>query len=192
MCPASKTRKNVKLPADCIVYSLGSSKNFDFEVGVLKHLGCAVFTFDCTVGDASALAAAAGNIKFKPWCVGGRDEMKKISSDWGHGGEIKQYYTLRTIMRKLGHDHVDILKMDIERHEFAVIESLEASAAPGQIAFEVHLQNSYSMWGRPVSYAEWAGLWQKLVRLGYGVFYHEVNFVTSCCAEFALTRRAVR
>ena len=43
-------------------------------------------------------------------------------------------------------------------HQPAVIESLEASAAPGQIAFEVHLQNSYSMCGPPVSYTEWAGL----------------------------------
>jgi hypothetical protein len=139
----------------------------------VRRFGCTVHTFDCTVGDPPASSIPSG-IQFHPWCVGGLDEMKEISSDMGHKGEIKQYYTLKTIYDKvrppppppptsppsptpppaqLGHhaDQIDLLKMDIERHEFPVLIGLDASAAPRQMAFEVHLHNGYGMFGRPAS-----------------------------------------
>ena len=106
----------------CIVYSLGSRLDFSFEIDVVRRLGCVVHTFDCTVGNPKGVPFG---VSFHPWCVGGQDEQKIVSSDLGHQGETGQYYTLATIMSKLNHPNVDLLKMDIERYEFAVIDSLQ-------------------------------------------------------------------
>jgi len=172
---------------NCIVYSLGSRLDFTFEVDVVKRLGCEVHTFDCTVGKPSNSKIPDG-VFFYPWCVGGRDENKAISSDLGHQGESGQYYTLATIQAKLEHETIDLLKMDIERHEFDVVASLTLNAAPRQLAFETHLHNAYGMWGRPVSESEWSTLWVSLDALGYFVFAHEPNPRCLCCCEFSLSQ----
>ena len=42
--------------------------------------------------------------------------------------------TLGTTMRELGHDHIDLLKMDIEGAEYAVLDAMLASPLrPGQL-----------------------------------------------------------
>ena len=174
-------------PNDCVVYSLGSKLQFAFEIDVAKRFGCQVYTFDCTVGTPPASKIPAG-VSFYPWCVGGKDETKPISSDLGHQGELGRYYTLATIQEKLGHSSVDLLKMDIERHEFAVVAALNGDNAPRQILFETHLHDAYGMWGAPVTESEWAAMWKTLSGLGFGVFAHEPNPWCVCCCEFSIVR----
>ena len=164
---------------DSIVYSLGSRLEFSFEIDVVKRFGSRVHTFDCTVGTPEASQIPAG-VSFHPWCVGDKDETKAISSDLGHQGESGQYYTLTTIRKKLGHSTIDLLKMDIERHEFEVVATLKDANAPSQIAFETHLHN--------VSEDEWTTMWTTLSGLGYGIFAHEPNPLCPCCCEFSLIR----
>ena len=175
-----------KLQRDhCVVYSLGSRLEFSFETAIVRQFGCKVHTFDCTVGVPASGVVPRG-VSFHPWCVGGRDESRPISSDLGHQGEIGQYYTLETIQGKLGHPRIDLLKMDIERHEFEVIQGLSRRALPAQIAFETHLHNAYGMWKRPVARSEWEMLWSKLRGFRYGVFSHEPNPLCLCCCEWSL------
>ena len=50
-----------------------------------------------------------------------------------------QVRRLETIMQELGHDHIEVLKMDIEGGEYAVIESLcRGAVRPTQILVEFH------------------------------------------------------
>ena len=170
----------------CIVYSLGSRLDFSFEIDVVKRLGCVVHTFDCTVGNPESVPY---NVTFHPWCVGGQDEQRIVSSDLGHQGETGQYYTLSTIMSKLNHLNVDLLKMDIERYEFDVVDSLQNGNVPWQIVFETHLHNAYGMWGRPVTETEWNVLWATIRILGYGVFSNEPNPLCRCCCEWSLLQK---
>lgn len=172
-------------PSDCVVYSLGSRLDFQFEIEFLKRFSCKVRTFDCTVGTPLPSQIPSG-VSFYPWCIGDEDKTKVISSDLGHQGELGQYYTLTTIREILGDSKIDLLKMDIERHEFAVVGMLKADFAPRQIAFETHLHNAYGMWGRPVTETEWSNLWEKLRGLGYGVFSYEPNAKCHCCCEFSV------
>lgn len=173
---------------ECVVYSLGSRLDFTFELDIIQKLKCNVYTFDCTVGDDYASKIPSG-VFFYPWCVGAEDAIKTISSDFGHTGEKAQYYTIGTIMKKLQHKHIDLLKMDIERHEFAVVKSLDSIHAPNQIVFETHVHNAYGVWGRAITQAEWDELWAKLYSFGYLVFSHEQNPLCLCCCEFSLSRR---
>lgn len=168
---------------ECVVYSLGSRNDFSFDKAVVERFGCQVHTFDCTVKPLPEKRIPQG-VSFYPWCVGDKDEMKVIDTD----GKLGQYYTLSTIQRKLQHQTVDLLKMDIERHEFAVIQTLNAGNSPRQISFEVHLNNAHKMWGGPVSEVEWTSMWATLDGLGYGVFDHEPNPRCKCCCELSIKR----
>lgn len=167
---------------NCTVYSLGSRLDFTFEIDVVNRFGCDVFTFDCTVGAPKNIPQG---VQFYPWCISNISQRAPMTSDMGQTG-YGQYYTLSIIQEYLGHNHIDLLKMDIERHEFAVIASLTADIAPYQIAFETHLHNAYGAWGRPVCMQEWLSLWAKLDGLGYKVFAHEPNPLCVCCCEFSI------
>ena len=172
----------------CVIYSLGSRLDFSFEIAAYNQTGCSIFTFDCTVGDVEHTTVPDG-VAFFPWCVGGKEEKKVISSDLGHTGELGQYYPLKTIMLKLGHKKVDLLKMDIERHEISVINSLDPLYAPDQIVFETHLHNAYGIWNRPMLYSEWRIMWNNLKQLGYTIFSYEPNTMCPCCCEWSVHKK---
>lgn len=182
-------------PLSCLVYSIGSRKDFQFETEVVQRLGCAVHTFDCTVGDVTEAEVPKG-VQFHPWCIGSSNAMKPFSSDvLGNAhGLVGQYYTMQTVMKILGHSSVSVLKMDIERHEYAVIRGFNCPGCFGQIALEVHLYNAYNMWGRPVSRREWEELWTNLVaRDGFRPFHIDLNPLCPCCCEYSFiaTRTAL-
>ena len=171
----------------CVIYSLGSDLDFEFEISAMKVLGCEIHTFDCTVGDVNATVIPVG-VTFHAWCIGGAFEKKVISSNYGHTGETGQYYPMSYIMKILGHKKVDLLKMDIERHEFSVIESFSVDRIPSQILFETHLHNAYGIWHRPLNYREWRQFWNKLESFGYRVFSYEPNPFCLCCCEWSIIR----
>jgi len=173
---------------ECVVYSLGSRLDFTFEQDILRQLNCRVYTFDCTVTNDYKLRIPQG-IMFFPWCIGGRDSVQTISSDFGRTGDTGQYYTLATVMEKLQHSHIDLLKMDIERHEFDVIHSLNSKNIIRQIVFETHIHNAYGVWGRAVKHVEWDELWKQIHSLGYFVFSHETNPLCLCCCEFSVIKQ---
>ena len=173
------------LDEGCVVYSLGSNLEFSFELDAYNKLGCEIFTFDCTVGEVEN-ASIPSNIQFHPWCIGGQDERKVISSNFGHTGEFGQYLSLETVMRKLNHSRIDLLKMDIERHELSVIKSLSKPNAPRQVVFETHLHNAYGIWHRPMFRYEWITMWKTLTDLGYRAFSYEPNPMCLCCCEWSI------
>jgi hypothetical protein len=60
---------------NCLVYSIGSNNQIDFEIAVTKHLGCEIHTFDPTlnkpfIGDAYS--------SFHPWGLGKDSEVVKF------------------------------------------------------------------------------------------------------------------
>jgi len=170
---------------NCTVYSLGSRKDFSFESEIVSALQCKVHTFDCTVGDVRPDEVPRG-VTFHPWCIGGEDALKPYSSDLlNSAGKVGQYYTMKTVMRMLGHSYVDILKMDIGRHEFAVLKTLACPGCFGQAAIEFHLHNAYGMFGQAVSYEEWNDLWDSLVcENGLHPFSYD-SASCSCCCEYS-------
>ncbi|GIS18490.1 MAG: hypothetical protein CM15mP120_04060 [Pseudomonadota bacterium] len=58
-------------------------------------------------------------------------------------------------MRDLGHDHLDVLKMDIEGAEYAVLDDmLQSNILPDQLLVEFHhgkRKKGGSQWRRRVS-----------------------------------------
>ncbi|ORY41275.1 hypothetical protein BCR33DRAFT_852285 [Rhizoclosmatium globosum] len=117
-------------PRSCVVVSLGSRGEFDFENSILEYTNndCTIYTFDCT----GTWISPNPNIKLYSWCLG-NDEIIE--------GRI--YKTWHSITKELGLTHVDYFKIDIEGYEWVamptVLENWELGVLPKQIAIEIHL-----------------------------------------------------
>ncbi len=169
------------------MYSFGFAAVFEFEIEVAKHYNCKVFTFDCTVKYIEPIKLQLPDrVAFYPWCIGSKDELKS-TSDGGSETQL-QFYTIQTIMKKLGHRQLDVLKLDIERYEFDVIGSFEKNAhLPHQLIVEFHLHNPIPRKEitSPVRYSEWEDIWEHLEYLGYRFFSYDFNPSCNCCCKYS-------
>ena len=173
------------LRSPCVIYSLGSHLEFDFELLMVAKTPCEVFTFDCTV-DAADLPPLPPRIHFYSICLG-EDNAKTKSMSLGK------------LASEFGHKEISLLKMDIEGHEFSVVEGMYRLAlAPGskailpaQISFEQHYFTGglSEEWGKSgLSAGDMALLWVQLTDLGYIVVSRENNPVCPQCVEFTVAR----
>lgn len=124
-----------------VVYSGGIGHDATFDVALSERYGCTVHGFDPTpVGKAHGEAVAHQHrlFAFHPWGLWNEDRVVQffVPRNPEHDsfsivnlpqtaesipGEVRK---LSTIMRALGHDHVDLLKIDIEGAEYAVLGDL--------------------------------------------------------------------
>jgi hypothetical protein len=112
----------------CLIYSIGSDNNFDFEKSAYAATGCDIHTFDCTVANATNKPPF---VHFHPWCLG------------------RGHMSLMEVIVALGHDNRDIslLKMDCEGCEWAVFSHYRAFVSSGslrrirQLSFELHVSS---------------------------------------------------
>lgn len=126
-----------------IIYSFGIGEDLSFSEAIIEA-GGHVYAFDPTPKAIQYVENhrifTYPNFHFYDWGLSDKDEKEKFylpkRNDWVSGSVIlhhcvdsenmveTQMYTLRSIMRKLEHDHIDILKMDIEGSEFKVVNNL--------------------------------------------------------------------
>lgn len=162
-----------RLKSPCVIYSIGSQGNYEFEASVLSF-GCEIHTFDC-FGDYGETAPPG--VTFHKWCVSGRDIPEK------------NYYTVPTMMKMLGHERVDYLKMDVEGAEYYAIPqllTLPRKQLPPQLGLEIHPFSEF--WHLEVRSAatlrETVNLMLTFHELGYRLVSREDNCLAYCCSEF--------
>jgi len=147
-CPIGLTKES-------IVYSFGVGEDISWDEELIAKYGVRVFGFDPTPKSAIyiqqknphnfdffqiGISNHNGILKFYP----PRNEDYVSCSLFKHQDSneepiLVKIVTLDKIMRKLGHEKIDILKMDIEGAEYEVIEDIiEKSIFPGQILIEFH------------------------------------------------------
>lgn len=163
---------------DCIIYSLGSNNQFDFEEAILREFPkCKVYTFDCT-SKPPPDTENYKNVIFNKWCLGPKDFIAE-------GG--REYRTLESIMQTLNHPSIQLLKMDIEGWEMDVFEAMLKfpynSNLPYQISFETHHWHFWS----PLALQHLA-LSQALKNAGYRFVSFENNVHCKSCNEFTVVR----
>ncbi|CAE8611595.1 unnamed protein product [Polarella glacialis] len=162
----------------CTVYSFGSRGQMHFEEGLAERgLGCEVHIYDPT-SPAPAGAAALG-FKFHSVGLGPRDGQAKVG-----GKEALPVHTLASAMQANGHDHIDILKIDIENMEHDVVAQIAASGWPsiGQLLIEVHIGAGRGYTGKALDI-----LIRSIEKANLRMFHHEVNweFGATCCIEYS-------
>jgi hypothetical protein len=120
---------------NCIVYSIGSNNEIDFEVAVKDHIGCEIHTFDPTLSTPFIGSAYA---TFHPWGLGKDGEVVNFVTEF-------TTMSLESIMKELGHTHrkIDIFKIDCEGCEYDAMPAVFEAIANGtlqidQILIELH------------------------------------------------------
>ena len=113
------------VPGSCVVYSLGTRENPSFDLAMGKF-GCEVHSFDPSLQQqgldtATKLGKRSTNVTFHDVGIGGQSRIYEPGTapwQWPglrYGREANSgRWTLRTLeslMRELGHNHVDVLKM---------------------------------------------------------------------------------
>ncbi|MCW9014371.1 MAG: FkbM family methyltransferase [Gammaproteobacteria bacterium] len=142
--------------ANSIVYSFGVGEDASFDISLIKKFGLTVFAFDPTPKSIAwvksqgfpaefrlyeyGLADFDGSISFNPpsnpdhvsHTILDREETNDTSIEVN----VKR---LKTIMEELGHEKIDLLKMDIEGAEYQVIEDfVNSDVRPKQLLIEFH------------------------------------------------------
>jgi len=119
----------------CIIYSFGSNGDDQFESDILNKTSCEVFIFDPTMSpEQEKMLSPSVHKNFLGIGLAEYNGVMEI------GGIEREVRNLRTIMKDLKHERIDILKVDIEGAEYDVFEELLSSGFldVDQILVEVH------------------------------------------------------
>jgi len=143
------------LSRESVVYSLGVGEEISFDLQLIKNVGLTVHGFDPTPRSIEWLSKQTlpAQFVFHPYGVAGRDgvlqftppqnprhvshTLLKRNSPWP--AISVPVYRLSTIMKMLGHQRIELLKMDIEGAEYEVIQDLlESRVEVHQLLVEFH------------------------------------------------------
>lgn len=145
-----------RLRSSSVIYSFGVGNNVAWELDLIRRFGVTIHAFDPTpecvvwveqqgLGDSFrfhpvGLAAVNGTARFLRPAKAGRfnyiPDHEGLDSAAGCFVECP-VRTLGQFREDLGHDRIDVLKMDIEGGEYAVLEDVLAEA-PEQLLIEFH------------------------------------------------------
>lgn len=145
---------------DSVVYAAGVGEDATFDLALVHRFGCEVWAMDPT---PRSIAFASGisepNWNFLPFGLWEEDAMlhfhppanpahvsHSATEVRGRGrGFEAQCHTLSTLMRKLGHQRVDLLKMDIEGAEGPVLDRMLAEGTLPRV-LSVEFDTPQSPW----------------------------------------------
>lgn len=183
------------LPASgAVVYSFGVGDNLSFELGLADRVAADIRIFDPTPRSIRWLEGVSlpESIRFLPVGIADCDGTADFTLPAGHSvsytagasvvndgseepvvtGEVARLETLR---ERLGHERIDVLKLDVEGSEYAVIEDFLASGVrPDQILVEFHHRfTSHDAEDTRRAVARLRGAGYALI----DVFYDDMNYV---------------
>ena len=123
-----------------IVYSFGVGEEISFDLELIRQFGVRVHAFDPTprsiqwvrtqaapaefVFHEYGVADIDGTCQFAPPENPTHVSHSVIRKNDSRHAILAPVHRLTTIMERLGHDHIDVLKMDIEGAEYGVIADL--------------------------------------------------------------------
>lgn len=145
------------LGPDSIVYSFGVGQDITFDKAMIEKHDCHVFSFDPTPKSIFwiELQDVPENFHFYPYGIGEETEEVKFHLPKNHdhvSGSIFEHDLVSDdnvvlvplkkfsdILLETGHRKIDVLKMDIEGAEYAVMDSiLNAGVRIEQLLVETH------------------------------------------------------
>jgi len=179
-----------------IAYTFGVGDDISFDRAVAAKLGARVFAFDPTPESVQWMAQQRDlpdTLAFLPFGVAGVTEQREFlkldstalmcfTSDPAMRGAtpsgrvVCSVKSLRDIMNELGHDHLDICKLDVEGCEYEVIDSIVSDKIPiRQLLVEFHFPWS------PGGLLKMRRYLKRLESIGYRIFAVTHNREISFC-----------
>ena len=156
ICPLMLYPPTPPINRQIIVYSAGIGEDISFDLDISSDFSCKIFAFDPTPKSIEWIKKQKmpDNFLFFPYGISDKTEEKvfhlsntpldisasifihEYTSDENH--ITVQMKSLEDIAKEQHHSYIDILKMDIEGSEFAIIEKLPQNIIFGQIVVEFH------------------------------------------------------
>jgi len=190
--------------ANCIIYSIGGNNWWQFEIDLLQRTPCQVHTFDCTGPVTRFQKPDNERLHFHHVCLGTKHEdAMEYCSSWEQ--KCGATWTLLEMQQQLGHDRIDLLKMDIEGFEWPILLSWPLlqekdrsrdMALPMQVLVEVHYQTQFDEL-RPSTVSQYVdfkspidmvALQARFLQMGYFVAVRDDNMACAHCSELTLVR----
>lgn len=131
---------------DSVVYSFGVGTNVAWDLAMIERFGCTIHAFDPTPRSVQWVRSQQlpGQFRFHDLGIANVDGEKAFfpprrasSTNYSPIDRVQAFdgkevvkapvARLATIMQRLGHDRLDLLKMDIEGGEYDVIDDMLAS-----------------------------------------------------------------
>ncbi len=128
---------------DMVMYSFGIGTDCSFDLEMIQKYGINVYAFDPSPASIDYIESQSHGFpkqfRFYPWGIWNFDgtiemQVKDASQhsvvriDGSAPYDSFPVYTLETIMKKLGHTKIDILKIDVEGSEWVVFEKILRAA----------------------------------------------------------------
>lgn len=155
------------IPRGGIVYSFGVGANVAWDVAMIEQFGTEVHAFDPTPESIAwvaqqqlpakfhfhdyGIAAFDGTMNFYPPKKPGRMHFSQDPQKYNRPDQPRiagRVLRLSTIMKRLGHSRIDVLKMDVEGTEFDCVPNLLQSGIEiGQLLIEVHYHHPTRSFG---------------------------------------------
>lgn len=177
------------LKPGAVVYSFGAGTDLSFEADSAGLFGYDVHCFDPSPSLERALA------KCRPGQPVGRGRvwyhavgLGPVALDPEGDGDLViegvkcRAETLGRLAAELRHDHVDILKIDIEGGEMAALGEILASGTLARLSVK-QLLVEFHLWD-DAHWAAFVPIIGRLRRQGYLIFRKEFNPLDARCAEF--------
>jgi len=188
------------LDENSVIYSFGVGEDISFDLKLIQHFNLHIHAFDPSPRSIEwvqkekpreefhfypfGLADQDGSITFIEPQEPGIHSLKMTDSSYREAEELKTHllpvHRLSTIVKKLGHERIDLLKMDIEGAEYEVIEDLVNSSIPiSQVLIEFHHRFESIGIGRTQHAIS------SLNRAGFSIFNvsasgEEISFIKTC------------
>lgn len=145
------------VPDNAIVYSFGIGEDISFDKAIIAKHGAKVFGFDPTPKSINYVRnnETPEQFYFHPFGLGEKTEMvtfllpknkEHVSGSVYDHSLVDEHDSVDVLLKEfkeiandLGHQSIDVLKMDIEGSEYAVMEGILNSGIPiKQILVETH------------------------------------------------------
>eukprot|EP00536_Pseudo-nitzschia_multiseries_P018461 jgi/Psemu1/55717/gm1.55717_g len=169
------TTKQKETTKKCVVYSIGSNGNYQFEEAVFEHVSrdCEIHTFDINASNRGKdfdKEAKRRGVNFHHWGLGPEKTTK------AHKKKNKNATTMKTfqeIITDLNHRQstIDVVKIDCERCEYEQYEQWledwkETGVTVRQILIEIHNSDLPHV----------VNLFEVFQKAGYVMFHKEANY----------------
>jgi len=136
--------------SDWVCYCAGLGEDVTFELELIRQFGCTVYAFDPTpqsVSHCGPLADEDSRFRFHPFALWREDSTQRfyapdnpnhVSHSLANLQKTDHFIevdcrSVTSLMAQLGHDRIDLLKLDIEGAEYPVLEDVLGSGLRPQI-----------------------------------------------------------
>lgn len=182
--------------SESVIYSFGVGEDASWDLGLIEAHGCRIHAFDPTPRSAAWIESNIEDARFSHrevalsdhdgslelWLPLNDDHVSASCEKSGRTSERSVTVPCRSLaglMEDLGHDRIDVLKMDIEGAEYRVIRHL---AGRPDLASRVHtVLIEFHHWMAPFSMDDTREALRALAGMGYRIGWvsesgHEVMF----------------